>query len=67
MIKAAFQFLCTFDYIKKQKPAEAGFFILRGLYCEPTIKWPAQLNLWMKEQELELESGVVLLMPQQLK
>ncbi len=35
------------------------FSILRGLYCEPTIKWPAQLNLWMKEQALE--SGVALL------
>ena len=28
------------------------FSILRGLYCEATIKWPAQLNLWMKEQVL---------------
>lgn len=34
------------------------YSILRGLYCEPTITWPEQLNLWMNYQALE--SGVPL-------
>ena len=29
------------------------FSILRGLYCEPTITWPEQLNQWMNYQALE--------------
>lgn len=34
------------------------YSILRGLYCEPTIIWPEQLNQWMPNQALE--SGVPL-------
>ncbi|BED89503.1 hypothetical protein PspMM1_19710 [Pseudoalteromonas sp. MM1] len=34
------------------------YSILRGLYCEPTITWPEQLNQWMHNQALE--SGVPL-------
>ncbi|MEI8665835.1 glutaredoxin 2 [Pseudoalteromonas sp. B28] len=35
------------------------FSILRGLYCEPTITWPQQLNVWMNNEALD--SGVPLL------
>lgn len=34
------------------------YSILRGLYCEPTIIWPEQLNQWMHNEALE--SGVPL-------